>query len=210
MKPLFKGFCNNALCLTVFASSLLFLFGWAIDNKFLKSVNAAWVTMKPVTIVLFMISSAMIFLIDNPRSMKESNRQVFISFLTFCVLCILCGLCRESLETLINGHDQYSATSKPLFPSYITIFCFFLVGIRGLIYLFTSNIKPLVRTFGFIISTIGISGVIGYLMDIPFMYFDSPRFFTGLAFQTSVLFAVLGTALLNEKRCTECHENNVK
>ncbi len=166
--------------------------GWVFNSTFLKSISENWVTMKPVEAALLMITSFLIFFIKKTK-INQNKRQIGISFLTFAIFAIIFGLCSDSLESLINGQYQPPIMSvKPLFPSYCTVLCFFIVAVRGLIYLFTTNIKWLVKLFGMFIGFCGISSFLGYLIKEPGLYFMFNKKFTGVAFLSAIAMILIG------------------
>ncbi len=167
-------------------------FGWIFNSTFLKSISENWVTMKPIEAALLMITGFLIYFIKNTK-INQNKRHTGISFLTFAIFAIIFGLCSDSLESLINGQYQPPIMSvKPLFPSYVMILAYFIVAVRGLIYLFTTNIKWLVRLFGMFIGFCGVSSFLGYLIKEPGLYFMFNKKFTGVAFLSAIAMILIG------------------
>lgn len=178
---------------------IILILGWGLNIELLKSIDSHWISIKPLTCVLFITSGLLLYLIHE-KSLANNKRQLFISSLTFLMFAIIFSLSWDSLHHFLHGDNYDNFKEQFYYPGWITIVCFSLIAFRGLTYIFDTNKVKLVKSLGFIISMVGLSGICGYLFNLPKLYFYFNENSSGISIITSGLFLILGGILFKANK----------
>jgi signal transduction histidine kinase len=102
-------------------------------------------------------------------------------------------------------------TILPGKPSIPTMVNFILIVISGIFALAETRLTRFFPYVGYSITIIGLISITGYLINQPALYYYIPNVSAGMAIHTSVLFIMVGIALLLLKEGTKPHSlNSVK
>lgn len=188
----------------VFVGSTLVIGGWVYNINILKSLLPGLVTMKFTTALSFLISAVIVFFISERQGGRKDLAAVTIPVATL-ILFLLMGTLLTSvlfgitsgLETLfIPEREGAIFTAVPGRPSIGTMVNFLLIGAAGLTSLFMFTQKPRVYTFiGRTIVVIASIALVGFLLNMPVLYYTIPKISTGMALHTALFFFALGVAL---------------
>ncbi len=195
----------NALSFIVIASGLLVMVGWIFNIPTLKSVSSAWVPMRFITAICFVMSGLILFYINKficgeteiaTAVLPVASMIVLIFMFTFLasqIFDISTGV-EELVAKDILGLDTGTTSNQP---SLIAVFNFVVIAFMGLITLLKLKyFKNLTSTSGALVAALGALGVAGYIFNIPFLYFNWGKLSMPIAFNTSVAFILAGVALI--------------
>lgn len=195
----------------IFSVGLLVLIGWVFGIGFLVSLHPDFVSMKPITAFLFMLSSIMTWGLKWKRT---RYLDIVISACAFGILFHVLTL----LYLHLTGHSflfqeifQLEAqgtpfTISPNEPSIMTTISFALIGCIGVLALFDLNSRT--KYFALIVSTIGWVALLGYILHMPILYYATAKT-TAMALPTAILFVLLGHSLYcrYSKSCESNYNN---
>jgi signal transduction histidine kinase len=122
-----------------------------------------------LVILLFMLTS----LFGTIFSMDVGIRNVFVKEASTAINSVLPGI--PSVPTMIN---------------------FILIVVSGIFTLTETRLTRFFPYVGYAIAIIGLISLLGYITNQPALYYYIPNVNTGMAIHTSVLFTILGIALL--------------
>lgn len=166
---------------------LLVTIGWVASAKPLVQPLANEVTMKPATAISFVAAGIALALIATGNDFDR-----LVSGLISAAHIVALG---ASATLGWFGGEQADAIKSvgPDVPSWGTVVAFLLVSYAG----FMSAIgHPAAARCGWAVLMIATSAVIGYLIDVEWMYFYIEKSSTAMAIHTAVGFAALGCGYL--------------
>jgi hypothetical protein len=195
----------KVLSIIVIISGMVVMIGWIFDIGLLKSIHPAWVSMKLITSLTFVLSGIVLYFITRVVEGEFDTAQVVISIASLTII-LLMGLLFFS--ALLNVHtgiedlfieDLHDAVMSvvPGRPSFPTMFNFMLIGAAGIITILNPDkAKLTLKIIGSIIAAIGVIAILGYCIGIPLLYYYIEGINSSIAFHTAVLFVLLGIGLL--------------
>ena len=199
-----KDLVNCFLSLLVVILGGVALCGWVFDIDALKYIHRDWATIKPMSAILLIISGLIPFFISSISSIAHNFRKMVVSFLVFLSFFIVFLLSFNNIQSIFLPEAYPLAQNElltvyPLFPSLGSLFCFLLVGIRGFMYIFSTNKIKIVKALGFLMSSVSISSMIGLLTDHPALSFYYPGKSTAMAFFSTLGALLIGIVFLNSQ-----------
>ena len=88
-------------------------------------------------------------------------------------------------------------TVTPGRPSVPTMFNFILIAAAGILTTFNPhNLKLKLKIIGVIVGLIGAMAVVGYIVNVPYLYYFIEGVNSAIALHTAVLFIVLGIGFI--------------
>ena len=139
-------------------------------------------------------------------SMKEksSGHQMSVLILTFLLLLLMGTILASSLldidlglETLFPSDQNSAFTVSSGRPSYGTLIAFMLIGCIALFEGVTLDKFAKFKTiFSILVLIIAIVALLGYLFNVPVLYYYFESLSTAMAFNTAILFLLLGVGFL--------------
>ena len=195
----------NTLSFLVILTSVLVLLGWLLNIEFLKSVVPQFVTMKFTTAISFLFSGiillALVHYLKGNLEIAEISLALFSTLLLFLVgsmfVASLVGV-STGIEQLVIKETEPSWTVEPGRPSTGTLIAFIIIGFVGIL---TVLKLPIVQTAylfsGVALMTIGGLALLGYLLNMPALYYYLTDISTAMAIHTSTLFVLIGIGLLS-------------
>jgi len=180
-------------------AGLLVIYGWFCDSTILKSVRPGWVAMKTTTAMCFVLSGILLFILSEYHSgYKHIDKSVayiiagsIIYTMGLFLLASIFGVQVGLEDFLITEPSNAVATAIPGRPSVSTMLTFLIFAISAVSAIRKPR-KNVIKTSGWIIAAIGSVAVIGYLVNIPSLYYFMANVHTPMAFNTAVLFTLLG------------------
>lgn len=177
--------------------------GWILGIHPLTVIFPNYVLMKFITALCFLFSGIILTFI----SLGKRSRSSFSTLIVYIVCPLLISLFMSTLllsrildirtgleELFIREIGQETLENIPGLPSLATMLAFILVSITGLIQLlYTSAWKQwFTRVTGFILCITGLIAIVGYILNIPYLYFVIPEISTAIALNSSILLVILG------------------
>lgn len=193
------------IAVAVAVSGLIEIFAWVFDIQVLKSVLPSMVTMKFSTAVSFFLSGVTLLFIAESAGGRVSVAQAVIPVTTLLVMLIMATLLASSLfgfETGIENlfiEEEAAAvkTTVPGRPSLVTMADFLVLAAAGIGSLFRYSWQQGHLFFsGALIASTGALALLGYILDIEYLFFSWPGVSTGMALITAFLFALIGACLI--------------
>lgn len=193
------------LSIIVALSGIAVIFGWILDIRFLKSLSPAWVSMKFVTAISFLLSGVSLFFIARSQEGEFDQAQVALS-LTSLILFLLMGVLFFS--TVLGAHTGAESlfieeppggvkTVVPGLPSIPTMGNFLLIASAGVLTILGFRKLPLMlKSVGCIIGITGALAILGYMINLPFLYYYLEGVNSAMAAHTAILFVLLGLGFI--------------
>lgn len=183
---------------------LLVCIGWILDIPSLKSFFPNSVTMKFSTAVSFIFSGITIYFITKYNEGKTGIAQIVVpisGFITFLFMGTLLtayvlGITSGIEQLFVRESHDAIKTSVPGMPSFPTVMNFILIIVAGMFAFSESRLRKLIIPIGYIVSTIGIISIVGYVTNQPTLYYYIDNVSSAMAIHTSILFITLGIALI--------------
>ena len=198
---------------------LIVCIGWILDIPSLKSIIPNAVTMKFSTSISFIFSGVTIYFISRYNEGKTGIAQIVVSISGFIVFLFMATLLTAYVFGITSGIEQLFVrensdavkTSHAGMPSFTTTVNFILIIVAGMFAFSESRLKKWVTPIGYIISTIGIIAIMGYVVNQPSLYYYIDNVNSAMAIHTSILFVILGIALiLSRNNITVQYSESVK
>lgn len=179
------------------------MIGWYLDITILTSILPQWIRMKVATAVCFIFSGIIVFLLSKDTNPKNEIVSLLLIIFSSLLVLIMGTIFFGSILGFRTGMENISFVDKhevstPIFqgrPSLATMICFLLIAIIG----YLSNLKTEAKIFfsliGAAVFLIGAVGILGYLLNIPFLAYEIPGISNMIAIHTTILFAILGMAI---------------
>ncbi|MBS3176657.1 hypothetical protein J4457_05475 [Candidatus Woesearchaeota archaeon] len=101
----------------------------------------------------------------------------------------------EDLFVKETAEEAFKGTI-PGRPNIVTMCSFILIAITAILMMFNpKNLEKHLLWIGLIISILGVIAIIGYIVNIPLLYYSIPKLVTPIAFNTAILFVLTGVGL---------------
>jgi hypothetical protein len=193
------------LSLIVIISAIATMLGWFFDISVLKSISQSWVTMKFNTTIAFILSGISLYFIvralegefDMALVILSVTSLLIVLFMGISFFSAILGIHIGADDLIIKEVPNTVKTVIPGRPSIATIFNFFLIAFAAILTMWkTKNLRKELEVIGIIIILVSLSAVIGYISDAPYLYYYIAGINSAMAFNTAILFILLGTGLL--------------
>ncbi|MBM2818375.1 MAG: histidine kinase [Nitrosarchaeum sp.] len=183
---------------------LIVCIGWILDIPILKSIIPNAVTMKFSTSISFIFSGITIYFISRYNEGKTGIAQIVIPVSGFIVFLFMATLLTAYIFGITSGIEQLFVrensdaikTSHAGMPSFATMLNFILIIAAGIFAFSESRLRKLITPIGYAVSIIGIISIVGYVTNQPTLYYYIDNVSSAMAIHTSILFTVLGIALI--------------
>lgn len=193
------------LSIVVSCVGALVMLGWVLDIQILKSIHPLWVTMKFSTAFSFFISGIVVYFVQYSIKGDSSISNVALPISIVIILLFMTTLLVSSYLGIRTGVEDLFVkevagavkTTVPGRPSIGTMINFILVAIAGIFAMLKSeNLKSKLLRIGCCINVVGGMAIIGYIIDVPLLYYTLEDASTAMALHTAILFVMLGVALI--------------
>jgi hypothetical protein len=205
--PSVRRTVSRAAIVTVLVGAALVIFGWMADIDVLKSVIPGLVTMKFSTATTFVLAVVVVILSD-PIVRKQGVSQIFLPVASLTMFIIMGTLFVTSSLGIFSGIENLFviesadliAGGVPGRPSYGTMTAFLLIGAAGIDAMYYFGRREHARQLlGVLTTLIGSVALLGYIFEIPLMYYQFTDASSAMAFHTALFFVLLGSALWLQK-----------
>jgi hypothetical protein len=196
----------KASAVIVSLGGLTALVGWALDIQVLKSVVPGWVTIKIITAACFVMSGALLYLMEWVHGHDEEDLSIGgLPILSLVVVTLLSTLVVGSLLGIQGGGETITVRNAagsflavvPRGPSIATVVAFVLVVLSGFMASLPSRGVFLARAVcGYLVAAIGACALVGYSVGMPIMFYYVPDTSSSMALNTAILFVFLGIGLV--------------
>ncbi len=192
------------LALAVILAGITVIIGWIFKVPVLLSIRPGWMNMKFNTAIAFVLSGVILYFITHSKEGGFDKAQVIIP-LASLVIFLLIGTSffsaifgiRTGVENLfIEDAHPTLLTIVPGRPSMPAMLSFILIASAGI--LAVSGDKKMrlkLKLIGLIVAVIGAVAVVGYILNLPFLYYYIKDFSSAIALHTAVLLILLGAGL---------------
>lgn len=196
---------SNWLRIIVICSSLLVIIGWVFDVEALTRFSQNQNTIKFITAVVFAITAISMVYISQILKNKKDYAQVVLPATSMIILLVMFTLLAAGIFGVETGIENFFIETKPSvqgsgsgMPAVPTMVNFVLIGLISVSALFVSpkRIRQLLTTSGYLIFGSGFLALTGYILGLPFLYWDFNNKFVPVALYTSILFILLGIDML--------------
>ncbi|MGD0572620.1 MAG: hypothetical protein ABSB11_06325 [Sedimentisphaerales bacterium] len=195
----------KALSLAVTIAGILVITGWIFDIGILKSISPAWASMKFDTAIAFVLSGITLYFIVRAVEGEFDKAQVVLSITSLIIILLMgtlffsavLGVNTGAEELFIKDKAADNKTIVPGQPSLPTMFNFILIASAGILTtLNPGNLRSKLKIIGVIVGLIGTLAVVGYIFNVPYLYYFIEGVNSAIALHTAVLFIVLGIGFI--------------
>jgi hypothetical protein len=205
MNPEKKRKTAKVLAAAVSIAGIAVMTGWIFDIGILKSISPNWISMKFDTAIAFFLSGITLYFIARAIECQFDKAQVVLSITSLIIILLMGILFFSAILGVHTGAEELfiketvlaAKTVMPGRPSIPTMVNFILIALAGIFTMFNSGtLRAQLRIIGLIIGIIGASAVIGYIINVPILYYYVKGINSAMACHTAVLFVLSGTGLL--------------
>jgi len=197
-----KSLLAQVLSLLVMAGGIAVIAGWLFSIPSLTSIFPGWVTMKITTAVSFVFCGLMFFSISKKRRWPvleyavSQSTLVVLLLMTTMFASLLFGVRTDIENAWVKEAAGAVNTISPGMPALSTIVAFLLICLAGVmdIAVFEGRHKAF-GIIGALVAALGGIAIIGYALNIPFLYYQIGGISTAMAAHTAIFFVMLGVAL---------------
>lgn len=184
---------------------VLVIIGWIFDWPLLKSILPIWVTMKFTTAVSFFFSGLMLFFMTRFVEGKQDLAGIIVPLSVLVIVLLMSTLLISVFVNVQIGLEDLFVkepigavrTTVPGRPSIGTMVSFLLAALSGiLIMLDKPGLKKGLSRIGWTIFLIGLIAVVGYVFNLPGLYYNIADLSTAMAIHTAILFSFFGAGLI--------------
>jgi len=197
------------LSIVVMVTAILVMFGWFFDITALKSILPFWVTMKFTTALSFLLSGIILFFVNEYLNERKEIARIVLPITVLIILLLMATLLtsvfmgiRTGIEDLFVKEAEGAVKSTtPGRPSVGTMVNFILMAAAGILLLLNvTKLKDRLFWIGGAITFIGSIAIIGYVINVPVLYYTLGGWSSAMAFHTALLFVMLGFGLILMKK----------
>ncbi|MGE0268645.1 MAG: hypothetical protein AB7S78_09365 [Candidatus Omnitrophota bacterium] len=199
---------SQCISFFVILSGVCVMTGWIFDIGLLKSILPFWISMKFTTAVCFAASGLTLLSIREYLQQKTFYHQIVLPVTCLIIFLLMMTMLLGTMFQIDTGmesffvkdHDDPIMTTVPGRPSVGTMIAFLLVGLTGVFTEFkTARLVQKLQLLGIGITIIGSVALIGYIANLPALYYYVKEVSSAMAFNTAVLFVLLGAGFLSLK-----------
>ncbi len=195
---------SKLIGIIVALSGAIVMTGWIFNIEPVKSILPGLVTMKFAAALSFFLSGIMLYFI---AQFKKGNQELAIIilpiisliiflFMTVLFASIIVGINVGIEEMFVNDPIKTVGRVIPGRPSIAAMINFTLIALAGI--LTSLNFKGFnkkLTIIGSIVSLIGLTAVLGYIINQPLLYFMVAGKNSAMALNTAILFVLWGAGL---------------
>lgn len=189
---------------------MLVVFGWVFDIDWLKTPSPQIISMKFLTAVSFVLSGFVLIMIAK-LSVNEDSSGLFAIILPILSLIIMlimatiffsvvAGFDLGFVNAIIKEEPGAIGTVYSVglgMPSISTMVGFIFIALAGLVAPLSFCRKNFYFTlFGVVAAIIGGIAVIGYVINIPILFYYVPGKSSAIAINTALLFVIWGLGMI--------------
>lgn len=196
---------SNWLHVSVASIASIVIVGWVFDIDVLTRVSQNQINIKFVTAVIFVITAISMIYISQILKGKKDLAQVVLPATSMTVLLIMFTLLASGVFGVSTGLENIFVAATPSIqnnrlgmPAIPTIINFVIFGLLSVAALFigSKTIQQLLAAVGYCFTGLGTLAVLGYIFDLPYLYWKFNNKLTPIALYTSILFILLGLDMI--------------
>jgi len=206
------------LSLLVIVGGIAAMLGDMFDITILKSISPHWRSIRFITAVGFILSGATVYFIIRSLEGRFDTAQVALSLTSFTLVLLmgvsffatvlgLSGVEDLSIRRATEGDKNvpglflfFASGEKTIIlgrPAMLAILNFLLIALAAILVTWkVEKLQTKLKIIGLIIGFIGTIALLGYIINVPFLYNFLEGTGSAMACTTAVLFVLLGFALL--------------
>jgi len=178
------------------------MLGWIFDVTFLKSILPDFVTMKFITAFCFVLCGAELYFTARVVEDGSGWDSLILLFNNFLVALIMLSLVIALFFGIETGLEDLFVqepvgainTVVPGRPAFLSAVNFILISLVSSLSLFgRGRSVRFINILGAAVAAVGGVAVVGYLFDIPALYYNISEISTAMALNTAILFVLLGS-----------------
>ena len=193
------------------------VFGWIFDINSLKSIFPTYVSMKFSTSVSFVFSGITLYFISRFKEGKSAFAHLVVPASGLIIFLFMITLLLSSFISIRTGIEDIFVketggvieTTTPGRPSVATMLNFILIIAYGIFSMSdSSRLRKLAVWFGYAVTAVGGIALLGYVMNLPSLYYSIEGLNTAMALHTSILFVMLGSGIILLRSYNQEREKN--
>lgn len=202
------------LSVVVIAVGAVVTVGWIYDIDMLKQISPTWVSMKLSTALSFLSSGFILYLMNDLRKRNSELARLLLPSPTLFVLFFMGILLvsslidvRTGIEDLFVREGEAVKSVTPGRPSIGTMVSFMLIVIASLASLRNAaTLNKQLSVIGLTVAVIGALAIVGYIVNLPALYYSVEGWSTAMALHTAIMFVLLGTGITFLAKSTSIEE----
>lgn len=203
----------RAIAWIVMAAGIIVMIGWILNIAVLKSISPNWITMKFTTALCFFLSGTIVYFVAEFQKDGHVLETLVLPIVSMQILMIMgvflvatvFGI-RTGIENLFVKEITPLPQTVAGVPSVMTMINFILIAGIGMLTAFYERVRKEVLWIGALIAGIGALALIGYIVDVPVLYY-SIYGLTPMAIHTALLFMLIGGAFMARANKEEASKN---
>lgn len=194
---------TKIISIAIIFISIIVMLGWFFSISLL--INFSSISVKFLTALCFLLSGFTLFFIIKYEEGEYDWAQVVIPITTLIIFLIMVTLLVSvftGIDTNIEDlfiRESIGATDTEFLgrPSVVTMINFILIALAGILTLFkVKKIKKVLHWLGVVIALFGGVAIIGYILDLPILYFTIKNISNPIALISAFLFILCGVNLI--------------
>ena len=193
------------LAIIIGSVGLVVVIGWIFNITIFESLTPNSVTMKFSTAISFLMSSVILYLINESKCKNSELARVLLPAPIMIIMFYMSTLLISNLTGINTGIEKLFIIEKggaqgsvlPGVPSIATMINFLLIIPASILSLirYEKHDKE-TRIIGGIICGVGVTALLGYVANIPLLYYRINGFSSAMAIHTAMTFLLIGIAFM--------------
>ncbi|MBU0615477.1 MAG: hypothetical protein KJ601_05260 [Nanoarchaeota archaeon] len=192
------------IALIISLGGITVMLGWFLGIPALTSILPVWGTMPFSTALCFFLSGIILYLtcLWQQGTKKDNDMIIIMSgliilfFMATLLISMFVGLSTGIEDIFVKEASDAVKTNVQGRPSAGTMISFILIAIAGL--LAVAKAKKTTKKLmiiGSAVTIIGTIGILGYILNLPVLYYSISDWSTAMAFHTAILLTMAGIGL---------------
>ena len=186
---------------SAFLVGIAVMLGWYFDIGILKSILPVLATMKFTTALCFSLSGVTLFFMVRVIEGELDLSRLMLSLSAFAALLMMLILFFSSLLGIRTGMEDLFIEESPSInfmtipgqPSMGTMINFILIAVGGLLVILDpQRCWKKLLAIGGVITLISLVALVGYIINVPPLYFAFEDISNAMAIHTAILFILFG------------------
>ncbi|MDP2630657.1 MAG: hypothetical protein Q8P56_04570 [Candidatus Uhrbacteria bacterium] len=192
------------LSIIIGIEACLVILGWGFGVEQLTRITPIGINMKFPTAVTFLATAVGLYYISRTAKENHDVSQIILPGIALFIFAYMSALFASAALGVTTGLDSpFTIEGRSVFtagagmPALPTMINFVLFGFASIVSLFPGTKQRRATVFfGSCIFILGLIGALGYILHIPALYYQFSGPFVPIAFNTAILFVLLGAGLI--------------
>lgn len=182
---------------------LIVMVAWSLGGIYsLTTILQGKPSMKFATALIFLLSGFLLYMLSRTRANGQPTPYLAMGLIATSILAVMgavfaAGIFHISFEwenVLLQQNPWTPRAFIPGFPSLGTVVGAGMISLVCLLSVFFRKFADALFLYGgSVVSFIGARAVVGYVFNVPVLYFLSPGLSDGMSIHTALLFVFMGT-----------------